>query len=759
LLQLLMFKLDTLLQRRHKLVIGLWVVALFVAVPFAAHQTDRLTGGGFEDPHAQSTAVAKAVARSFPSVSNVNLSLVLVPLRNASSLDLKRAILATGRAVSHVKGVGVEPEGRQGALISARIAPSRTVIIPLDFKGDEERAIDIAAALRARLGIANGRAGRTGNGRVDSHVVGQGAVWAAFQQQAKEDSTVAEVRAFPVIAVVLLLVFGSLAAMALPLGLGIAVVIITGAVVYALSQIATMSVYVTSTASLIGIGVAVDYSLFVLARYRKEVGMGRPFSQARAAAMATSGLAVLFSAITVITSLIGMFFINSTAVRSIAAGAIVVVTTSVLATATLLPALISLFDRRMCEPGRVAKTLQRWRVHRRSAPRLPFWERWTSVVMRHAVVSVVAATMILLVLAAPAISLRIGGHVLDQLPPQNEIRQGTQAVAKLLGPGTIGPALVLVDFKDGSASDSANRQALSRLQVAIESDPAVSYVVPALISPDARSAELTTVFGVNPESQAAEDAVARLRARLPRITRDRAEVKVGGTTAVILDFDNAIAHTLWKIIVFVLALTFVVLLLLLRSIVLPIKAVIMNTLSVGVAYGALVVVFQWGWLEFLGLHKVTSIESFSLPLILVVTFGLSMDYEIFLLMPIRESYIKTGDNRRAVAEGLASSARIITSAALIMITVCIAFVGSGIGALQRLGLATAVALAVDATIVRLVLVPAAMTLLGKWNWWMPAPLARVLPTVHGEALDTNLGPISWAESHGEATRLASQQRR
>ncbi len=236
-----------------------------------------------------------------------------------------------------------------------------------------------------------------------------------------------------------------------------------------------------------------------------------------------------------------------------------------------------------------------------------------------------------------------------------------------------------------------------------------------------------------------EQTVERLRTQLPRITLGHGVVEVGGTTAILTDFNRLIAHSLWKIIVFILTLSFVVLVLLLRSIVLPIKAVLMNMLSVGAAYGTLVVVFQWGWLEFLGLRRVSSIGTIILPLILVVTFGLSMDYEIFLLTRIRERYVKVGDNRKAVAEGLASSARTITSVALVMVTVCMAFVGAGLSLLQQLGLATAVALAVDATIVRLVLVPAAMTLLGDWNWWLPAPLARFVPVINIEKLDPDLG--------------------
>jgi len=740
--------LSGMLQRRRKLVVVVWAAALVLAAPFAARQTSRLTGGGFEDPNAQSTAVAHVVARDFPSVGNAHLSIVLVPRAGASGRSLPQALVGVGRRIASVHEVSIAPEEREAALIAAQLKPHRTMVVPLDFSGSEERAIDVAKKLRSRLGIGT-HAGSADGGTVAVHLVGQGATWAAFQQQSSTDSATAQARAFPVIAVVLLFAFASVAAMVLPLGLGIAAVTIAGLLIYALSQITTMSVYVTSMASLIGIGVAVDYSLFVLARYREEIAAGQAPSDALGTAMSTSGVAVIFSGLTVVASLLSVFVINSTAMRSIAAGAIIVVAVSALAAATLLPALIALLGDRVGRPGRLAGVLRR--IVRRDEPggegadetvvaarggqasaRPGFWERWTRVVMRHPGAAILAAIAVLLLLAAPALDMRVANFALDQLPPQAEIRQGTNAVAQLLGPGAVGPTTVLVNFDAGKAGDPANKRIVNRVVATLRANRSVSYVLPALISPSARAAELTTVLKVDPESSAARHAVERLRRSLPAAAAG-AEVKVGGTTAVLVDFDRLVTGSLWKVALLLLAMSFVALLFLLRSLVLPVKAVLMTMLSVAAAYGTLVMVFQWGWLDFIGLRKVPTIESIMLPLVLVVTFGLSMDYEIFLLTRIRERYLRTGDNRRAVSEGLSTSARTITSVALIMITVCLAFLGAGIGAVQRLGLAVAVALLVDATIVRLIVIPAAMVLLGKWNWWLPAWLDRLLPVAHAEA--------------------------
>lgn len=742
-MQRAMLRFDSALRRRRRLVLAAWLVLLLAAAPFAARQTDNLTGGGFEDPHAQSTGVARTVARAFPSVSGASLTAVLVPAHGMRAGEFTHAIEALARKARAVHPVHVDGEALEAALVGARQAPLQPASIPLTFSGDETTAIDVARRMRAQLGIVGGSPGRAAGGRIAVHLVGQGAVWAAFQQQTKADATAAETKAFPVIAILLLVAFGSLAGILLPLGLGAAAVIMTGAVIYGLSTITAMSIYVTSTASLIGIGVAVDYSLFILARYREEIKAGRSMEQARAAAMATSGVAVIFSALTVIASLCGIFLIDTTGMRSIGIGAIVVVAMSAITASVLLPVLISLLGERAHRVGRMERAFRRWRPPGRADGAPPFWERWAQMIMRRPATFLTASLLTLLVVAFPATHLRMEmvDHGVNELPPGHEMRQGAQAVARVLGVGALGPVLVTVAFNHGAHSPAA-RATLLKVRSALSADPAVSYVLQPLISSNGRVAEFTTVLAVSPESVAARVAVDRLRARLAANVGSSARAEVGGSTAVLADFDRLVARSLWKIIVFVLALSFLVLLVLLRSILLPIKAILMNLLSVAVAYSALVVVFQWGWLEFLGVSKVPSIESISPPLVLVVTFGLSMDYEIFLLTRIRERYLLTGDNATAVAQGLGSSARTITSAALIMIAVCIAFMGSGLGTLQRLGLATAVAIGVDATIIRLVVVPAAMTLLGRWNWWLPAPLARLLPTPSVETLRVELEPVA-----------------
>jgi uncharacterized membrane protein YdfJ with MMPL/SSD domain len=475
--------------------------------------------------------------------------------------------------------------------------------------------------------------------------------------------------------------------------------------------------------------VAVDYSLFVLARYREEIVAGRDPDVARGRAMATSGIAVLFSGVTVIVSLGGLWMINSNAVRSMGLGAILVVAVSLLASATLLPALIRAYGRRAYSRSRlftVTGLIARSHRPRRPGSTRPgshrtFWERWTTFITRRPVTAVVASAAILLTLAIPTLSLEFGAGALRQFPEGYETRVGFETAAELAGPGESSPVQVLVSGGDLQAK-------VERVQERLRQDSGVVRLGEVQRSEDGRSALVTAVSRHDAESKQAKALVDRLRADLP-------DAQVGGVAALQSDITDLISGSMWKVLLFVLGLSFLVLMVLLRSIVLPLKAVLMNLLSVGAAYGVLVAVFQYGWIDgFLGFESNGYIDTLVPPLVLAVVFGLSMDYEVFLLSRIRERYEAHGDTRRAVTEGLSSSARTITSAALIMVAVFAVFVGTGVPSIKEIGLGSAVAIALDATLVRLVLVPAAMELFGDWNWWLPRPIARILPRSSFEEL-------------------------
>jgi len=700
-----MLRLDALVRGRRRAVLAVWLALVAAAVPLAARQSDHLTGGGFNVPGSQSDRVEAELRGDYERAREGALGAVIVPRADADARGARAAVTTLDRAVAGVAHVALPAQSRRAALAALSRDGRRPVVVPLRVDVPLTETPDVATALRDRLD-----AEARGSVPAVVHLVGQGALWAGLQDLSKEDLAAAEATGLPIVALILLAVFGSLAAAALPLVLGAISVTITGALIYLISRELEMSVFVSNMASMIGIGVAVDYSLFVLARFREEIRAGAGPERARAVALQTSGVAVAFSGLTVMLSLAGLYLIDTTALRSMALGAILVVAVSVLASATLLPALLSLLGHRAARRGRLASLVARRRRGRQDRP--GFWERWTGVVMRRPVASLLAAAAVLLGLAAPTVALRTDNGALRQFPAGDETLAGFRAAAAVNGPGALAP--VQVTAPRARAADVAR---------ALRADPEVARVAPPLPSRDGRRVLLVAAPRHDGESAPAKALVRRLRAELP------AGALVGGASAEGLDFRDLVAGSMWKIALFVLGLSYVVLLVLLRSVVLALKAVLMNLLSVGAAYGVLVVVFQWGWADrVLGTDVQTgSIQTITPPLILAVVFGLSMDYEVFLLSRIRERFGATGDTRRAVAEGLSTSARTITSAALIMVAVFAVFVSTGVTSIKQLGLGSAVAIAVDATVVRLVLVPAAMELVGRWNWWVPAPLGRLLP--------------------------------
>jgi RND superfamily putative drug exporter len=428
--------------------------------------------------------------------------------------------------------------------------------------------------------------------------------------------------------------------------------------------------------------------------------------------------------------------VNSTTIRSMAMGAIIVVAISILAAVTLLPVLMSVLGKRAYARGRLgvlAGVLWRMVRTRRRRPgstrgeRRVFWERWTAAVMRRPWVSAIAAAAVLLALAVPALSLAFGNGALRQFPEGHETRLGAELAAQRTGPGASGPTQVIAELRSGRATDGANRAALSSYVRGVRRDPGVLRVAPPQPARDGRAALITVIPRQDPESPQARELMERLRDD-PGPLAGVASIQVGGATAFNQDFIDLISGSLWKILLFVLVFSYVVLLLLLRSVLLPLKAVVMNLLSVAAAYGVLVMVFQYGWFDgLLNYDSLGYVNAMTLPFLLAIVFGLSMDYEVFLLSRIRERYDATGDSRGSVAEGLRASAGTISSAALIMVAVFSAFAFTGTPSIKEIGVGMSVAIALDATLVRLILVPATMEIMGRWNWWLPKRIDRVLP--------------------------------
>ena len=706
--------------RRHRwLVFGCWVLALLPSIYLALTQSNQLTGGGFEVADSQSLHVQNAIENQYTQQGASALALVAAPRADATFDDMSAAVAELERAAQQVPSVEVLQNPTQPPP-----APDRPYVVSLRLGFDNSGAVDVARQLRGKIGVSGDQPGAIDNGRVRLYVIGQGALGAAAQTSTKSDIAAAERWNLPIVLMVLIAVFGSLAAAAIPLALGICTVAVTMGVVYALSTLTTMSVFVTSTVSMFGIALAVDYSLFILMRFREELRAGRDGDQAADAAMATSGLAVVLSGLTVIASLTGIYLINTPVLKSMATGAILAVAVAVLTSTTLTPAILATFGRAAARRSR----LLHW-SRRPESDQSRFWTRWVGAVMRRPWASALGAAALLLFVAAPALSMTLGNSMQRQFPSTHEIRGGVAAAAEALGPGALGPIRILVTFPGGNAA--GNTGELDAVAARISEAPNIVSVSPPEFADDNGSALISAVMSVDPEDLAARDTVDWMRAELPAAAAG-AQIDVGGPTALIKDFDDRVSQTKLLVFGFVSLIAFVMLLISIRSLFLALKGVLMTVLSVAAAYGSLVAVFQWGWLERIGFEPITSIDSTIPPLVLALTFGLSMDYEIFLMTRIRERYLQSGDTRDAVAYGVATSARTITSAALIMIAVFIGFAFAGMPLVAQLGVACAVAIAVDATVVRLVLVPSLMAMFDQWNWWLPAWLDRVLPSVDFE---------------------------
>jgi len=530
--------------------------------------------------------------------------------------------------------------------------------------------------------------------------------------------------------VVLFLVFGSLLAATLPLittgiALGISV-----AVIALMSRIIEVASFSSQLSLLIGLGVGVDYALFVVTRYRQGLKRGKTVDQAIVEAIDTSGRAVLFAGLTVCIALMGMFALGIGFLYGVAIAASITVLLTVIATLTLLPALLGFFRTRVLRrKSRHADSGGR-RLATDSSPR---WARWAGAVRERPLAVAAAAALLMVLLAAPFFAMRLGSADAGTDPAGTPTRTAYDLIAKGFGPGTNGP-LMLVAQVDGPGQ----RAAFERVLADVSHTAGVVGVSPISLvrgidgAPDVASANVSPQGA--PQDASTSTLLATLRDRIiPADSTDGVRVLIGGQTATINDFSAAIAAKLPLFIGAVLGLSFLLLMLVFRSLMIPAIAAIMNLLTAGASFGLITVVFQWGWLDAIFPNGSTGpIEPFVPVMMFAIVFGLSMDYQVFLVTRIYEEWHRTGDTRVAVTRGLAATGRTITAAAAIMVLVFAAFILGGNRVIELFGLGLAGAVFLDALVVRSALVPAVMYLGGKANWWMPRQLDRVLPHLNVE---------------------------
>ena len=568
--------------------------------------------------------------------------------------------------------------------------------------------------------------------------------------------------------IILILAFGSVLAMGLPIGTALFGLGIASALVSLGSNVISMPDFTSAMVAMIGIGVGIDYALFIVTRYRENLHGGASVEDSVVAAIDTSGRAVLFAGITVIISLLGLLLMGLSFVQGVAVASAAGVAMMMLGSLTLLPALLGWVGTRIDHTTRAAlgavalavvgalvgtitgqgaiflagfvaaaalfgasfaiSTLRRRVPHRIERPRdQQPWYRWSRFVQRRPWPGSIGAVVLLLVLAAPLLSIRLGFGDYGNFPETSTVRRAYDLLADGFGPGTNGPLFITVAGEE--ASDPA---ALQGFADTLNATDDVAFSVPTPID---QALAMVIVYPESaPQDEATSDLVHRLRDDV--IPASGLDARVGGITAGSTDFASYLADRMPVLIGVVLLLSFVLLMAVFRSVLVPLKAVVMNLLSIGAAYGVLVAIFQWGWgRELIGVDKAGPIEAWVPMFLFAIVFGLSMDYEVFLLSRIKEEYDRTRDNAAAVADGLAATARVITAAALIMFCVFGAFVLGDDRQLKLFGFGLAIAVLIDATVVRMLLVPATMELLGDRNWWIPRWLDRVLPRIDVEGHD------------------------
>ncbi|MEU0300980.1 MMPL family transporter [Streptomyces sp. NPDC006175] len=556
-----------------------------------------------------------------------------------------------------------------------------------------------------------------------------------------------------VAAVVLFLAFGSLAASLLPIATALVSVGTAYAGIVLLGHVMTVADFAPMLGMLIGLGVGIDYALFIVTRHRRGLRRGLPVPEAARNAVATTGRAVVFAGATVCVALLGMLVLRLGFLNGVAIAASLTVVLTVAASVTLLPALLSFIGMRALSRRERARLTE---LGPQSERATGFAARWSAFVERRPRLLGAAAAAVMAVLALPTLSLHLGTSDQGNDPSTATTRQAYDLLADGFGPGVNGPLTVAARL-DGAD----DRLALDGLPAVLRDTEGVASVSPVTYNGSGDTAFLTVVPDSAPQSQRTSELVDRLRHDVlpPAGETTSLRTHVGGVTASYDDFAEVIVGKLPLFVGVVIGLGCLLLLLAFRSLAVPLKAAVMNVAAVAASFGVVVAVFQWGWgSELLGLGSAGPVEPF-LPVIMVsVLFGLSMDYQVFLVGRMYEEWLETGDNRRSVRVGLAETGRVINSAAVIMISVFLAFVLSGDRVIAMFGIALAAAVALDAFVLRTLLVPALMHMLGGANWWLPARLDRLLPYVSIEPPDRTAPRARIpGERAGDEARAAPQR--
>jgi RND superfamily putative drug exporter len=711
---------------RHRRIVLLgWVVALVGAFG-ASSAVGTNYSNSFSLNGTDSQRAVDLLKRDFPAQSGDSDQIVFHARSGSVSAPAVKArvapVLARIARLPHVSGV-VSPYSPAGARDVSRNGQIAFATVNFDQRANTlpkaavERVISLAHTARSP--------------QLEVQLGGQ-----AIEQVERVSIGTATAVGLLAAMIVLLVTFGSALAMGLPiltalLGLGTAIGLAGLG-----SQVISTPDFATQLAAMIGLGVGIDYALFLITRFRQNYRAGMDLQTSISEAMDTAGRAVLFAGITVIIALLGQFALGVSFLYGLAVASSLAVLMTMLAALTILPAILSRFGERIARPGRRARNSGESSAERDARGA---WARWASLIQRHPWPGAVAGLAIMLALAAPALALRLGNSDAGNNPPSSTTRHSYDLLAKGFGRGFNGPLQVVATLPH--AGDSAT---VAQIAASLRAGGDVASVSPARISPNGQTAVFLVYPSSAPQSLATSDLVESLRKHtLPPLAQSTgARILVGGAQATTIDFTNVLSSKLPLFVGIVVALSALLLLIVFRSLVIPVQAAFMNLLSIGAALGVVVAIFQWGWLGGFFNVKGGPIEAFIPVMLFAIVFGLSMDYEVFLVSRIHEEWSRRRDATEAVTRGLASTGRVITAAATIMICVFLSFAVGDQRVLKLFGLSLASAVFLDAFVVRSLLLPSVLEILGRHTWALPDWLGRRLPHLAIDRPDTLTPPAA-----------------
>lgn len=705
-----------------------WMVAAWIVIAVFVVGVDRSGGGGtvdnFEVPGVESQQAIDLLKDRFPERSGATAMVVFhTPDATVTDPDAAAGITATVgevRSLDHV------------------VAVTDPLASPRSMSADGETAV---ASVQFDASTAD-----LGRDALDTLIETAGPAEAANVQveyggelpTVLKERTTGPAEMIGIIAalIILFVTFRSVYSAILPLGVAVLGLAVGLSIVGLLGALIDIPSVAPRLGTMIGLGVGIDYALFILSRHRDNLEAGVPNEESIGRTNATAGQAVVVAGGTVVVAILGLQLAGIPFVAALGYSASLVVAVAVLVAITLLPALLGFAGPRVLAKSHrqaaqnAAESIEAGAAVDTSADHSG-WVRWAHWVAYHPWRSAIAATVVLLTLSIPVLDMRLGQADAGTDPTSTTHRQAYDLLADGFGDGFNGPLLLTIDL-----GDSSDPTVLDQIAADVDADPGVAAVSPPEINRAGDTAIITAIPTTKPQDQATNDLVHRLRdTTLPAATADSdATALVGGPTAGFIDQSDKISARLPWFIAAVVSLSFLLLMIVFRSILVPLKAAVLNLLSIGAAYGVVVAVFQWGWgRSLIGLDEAVPIASFVPMMMFAILFGLSMDYEVFILSRIREEYDRGHSNIDSVVEGLGATAKVITAAALIMISVFLGFVASDDPVVKMMGVGLATAVAVDATIVRMILVPSTMALVGDPNWWLPKWLDRLLPRLDIES--------------------------